>query len=100
MEAIANTAQAEAWNGDEGEQWSSHADRYDRAVAGYHEALLDAALISSGEAVLDIGCGCGQSTIDAARAAGTGRAVGIDLSRPMLRTATERSGAAGVTNAT
>jgi SAM-dependent methyltransferase len=100
MEAIANTAQADAWNGGEGDQWATHADRYDRAVAGYHEALLDAARISSGEAVLDIGCGCGQSTIDAARAAGTGRAVGIDLSRPMLRTASERSRAAGVTNAT
>ena len=100
MEAIANTAQAEAWNGGEGEHWSNHADRYDRAVAGYHAALLDAARISGGEAVLDIGCGCGQSTIDAGRAASEGTAVGIDLSRPMLRTATERGRVAGVTNAT
>jgi SAM-dependent methyltransferase len=100
METIANTAQAEAWNGDEGEHWASHADRYDHAVAGYHRALLDAARISAGEAVLDIGCGCGQSTIDAGRAADTGKAVGIDLSKPMLRTATERSQAAGIMNVT
>jgi SAM-dependent methyltransferase len=100
MEAFANTAQAEAWNGGEGEHWSSHADRYDRAVAGYHEALLDAARISSGEAVLDIGCGCGQSTIDAGRAASPGKALGIDLSQPMLHTATERCRAEGITNAT
>jgi SAM-dependent methyltransferase len=100
MSAIANRAQAEAWNGGEGEHWSSNADRYDRAVAGYHEALLDVAGISSGEAVLDIGCGCGQSTIDAGRAAGAGRAVGIDLSRPMLQMATDRSRDAGITNVT
>lgn len=100
MGTIANTAQAEAWNGSEGEHWASHADRYDRAVAGYHAALLDAACISSGEAVLDIGCGCGQSTVDAGRAAGPGKALGIDLSQPMLHAATERCRVAGVTNAT
>jgi SAM-dependent methyltransferase len=99
MTSIANTAQATAWNGDEGRHWASHADRYDRTVAAYHRALLHAARISSGESVLDIGCGCGQSTIDAARAADSGSALGIDLSRPMLRVASDRSGAAGVTNA-
>lgn len=99
MGTIANTAQAEAWNGDEGEHWASNVDRYDRAVAGYHEALLDAARVAPGEAVLDIGCGCGQSTIDAGRAAGSGTAVGIDLSEPMLRVAAQRSEAAGVANA-
>jgi SAM-dependent methyltransferase len=100
MESIANTAQAEAWNGGEGDHWASHADRYDRGVAGHHRALLAAARISPGEAVLDIGCGCGQSTIEAGRAAASGHALGIDLSRPMLRTATERSLAVGVTNTT
>lgn len=88
---IVNVEQAKAWGGQEGRHWAEHAERYDRAVAAFHFALLDAASILLDDAILDIGCGCGQSTRDAARRAQHGHAHGIDLSTPMLRHAREQA---------
>ena len=48
--------------------------------------------------VLDIGCGCGQSTRDAARLAHEGSALGVDLSSSMLAVARRRAASEGVTN--
>ena len=41
-----NVEQAKAWDGDEGAYWATHADVFDRSVAGYHAAFLDAADIA------------------------------------------------------
>ncbi|GAA1555316.1 methyltransferase domain-containing protein [Streptomyces globosus] len=87
----ANADQARAWDGDEGAYWAAHADVFDRALRAYHDAFFDAAGIGRQEAVLDIGCGTGQTTRDAARAAVAGRAVGMDLSAAMLREARRRA---------
>lgn len=97
--AASNTEQLEAWDGGEGAYWAANADHYDRAVAAYHEALLDAASIAASERVLDIGCGTGQTTRDAARAATAGSALGVDLSSRMLEEARRRAEAEGLTDA-
>jgi len=92
MTGIVNTAQAEAWNGYEGEHWAAHADRYDAVNSGFNEYLLVRA--GPDDRVLDIGCGNGQLTrLAAARAR---FALGVDLSGPMLATA--RARAAGLPN--
>jgi SAM-dependent methyltransferase len=50
----------------------------------------------SGARVLDVGCGTGATTLAAARRLGArGRAVGIDLSEPMIALARERASHAG-----
>ena len=85
--APANTEQARAWDGDEGAYWAAHAEHFDRAVAAYHGTFMAACGIASGERVLDIGCGTGQTTRDAARAAGPGTAFGVDLSARMIELA-------------
>jgi SAM-dependent methyltransferase len=97
---IANPEQAAAWNGHEGEHWTEHADRYDRASWRHRAHLVNADLISSTDAVLDIGCGTGKSTREAARLASHGSAVGADLSAVMLDRAREISAAEGLTNVT
>ena len=99
MTGISNTDCFEAWNGDSGERWAREADSRDRVLASVADALLEAATLRPGEDVLDLGCGCGSTTIAAARAiADRGNACGIDLSAPMLDIARQRRERAGVTN--
>ncbi|HVL27320.1 MAG TPA: class I SAM-dependent methyltransferase [Acidimicrobiales bacterium] len=96
----ANEGQARAWDGDEGEYWAAHADWFETALAGYDPALLAAAAIEAGHAVLDLGCGTGVTTRAAARAAGPGgEALGIDLSSQMVAEGRRRAEAEGLANA-
>lgn len=94
-----NLDQLRSWDGDEGAYWSAHADAFDAAVRDYHPLLMRAAAIGADDRILDVGCGAGQTTIDAARATVTGRALGVDLSGPLLRVARTRAVAGGVANA-
>lgn len=91
MAGIVNTHQSEARNGYEGRHWADHHDRYDALNSTYNERLLDAAGVGGQSRVLDIGCGNGQVTRQAARRASQGSALGVDLSGPMLATARRRS---------
>jgi SAM-dependent methyltransferase len=93
----ANAEQARRWNGDSGRNWIAHRERH---LAGHQRLvrhLFAAAAICPGEHVLDVGCGCGETTIAAARAAR--RALGLDLSGPMLRVARRLAAEAGTANA-
>jgi SAM-dependent methyltransferase len=94
-----NVEQAKAWDGGEGAYWAAHADHFDRTVAAYHLPFLDAAAIGAGEQVLDIGCGTGQTTRDAAGRAPAGGALGVDLSAEMIGLARRLATAQGVGNA-
>ena len=53
----------------------------------------------AGERILDIGCGCGQTTLELARRVGpAGYVVGVDVSQPMLSLARQRASQLGFTN--
>ncbi len=97
-EQIANVDQAAAWNGPEGEGWASDWEIFDRSIAFYQERLAEAAAVTDGERVLDVGCGNGQSTRQAAAATPSGSALGIDLSGPMLERARSLAAEEGLTN--
>ncbi len=90
-----NAAQLGAWDGAQGAHWAAQADRFDRAVARYDEPFLAAAGLRPGDRVLDVGCGTGRTTRDAARI--TGSAVGVDLSSAMLDVARRRAAEEGLT---
>jgi ubiquinone/menaquinone biosynthesis C-methylase UbiE len=89
---IANTEQFAAWNGDSGRRWTADPDRRDDVIADIGDLLLGAARLMPGERVLDIGCGCGATTLAAARQVKPGgAALGVDLSAPMLTVARDRA---------
>jgi SAM-dependent methyltransferase len=67
--------------------------------AAYHLPFLNTAGIRAGDRVLDIGCGTGQTTRDAARRASAGGALGVDLSAEMIALARRLATAEGVGNA-
>src|SRR5688572_17562144 len=82
---IVNVEQAAAWDGLDGQYWAEHQARFDQTIRPHHVPLMAAAAIAAGERVLDIGCGNGLTSRDAARATGPGgEVVGVDLSGPML----------------
>jgi SAM-dependent methyltransferase len=95
-----NAGQLRAWDGDEGDYWADNAEFFDRSIAVYHGQLMATAAIGERDRVLDVGCGTGQATRDAARAASAGSALGVDLSSSMLDLARRRASDEGVTNAT
>ncbi|MBS2962002.1 methyltransferase domain-containing protein [Actinocrinis puniceicyclus] len=94
----ASAAQSEAWNGASGQHWVEYRDRHEAQLRNFLPPLLAAADIAAGEHVLDVGCGCGCTTLHAARAAADGHALGVDLSEPMLAEARRRAAAEGVAN--
>ncbi|MDT5267307.1 MAG: hypothetical protein QOI90_3933, partial [Mycobacterium sp.] len=66
----------------------------------HNELFRDATRVGTGDRVLDIGCGTGQSTREAARAAAAGSALGVDTSAPMLERARQLSDDEGLANIT
>ncbi|HSG91729.1 MAG TPA: methyltransferase domain-containing protein [Pseudomonadales bacterium] len=87
-----NAAQDEYWNGQAGLTWVEAQDRLDAMLAPISRQVLERAAAQAGERVVDIGCGCGDTTL---ALAATGAAVwGIDLSAAMLARAKAR--AAGI----
>ena len=73
---------------------------YDAELRLHNELFGAAARVGSHDRVLDVGCGTGQSTREAARAAVSGNVVGVDLSGPMLDRARQLSDDQGLANIT
>jgi SAM-dependent methyltransferase len=86
-----NEQQLARWNGTNGEFWATQQARLDRTLAPVMEPLLAFAAPRSGTTVIDVGCGCGATTVELADAVGpSGRVLGVDISEPMLALARER----------
>ena len=73
---------------------------YDAELQRHNEVLRRAAGVQLRDNVLDIGCGSGQTTRQAARAAQAGSALGVDVSEPAIERARDIAVAEGLHNAT
>jgi SAM-dependent methyltransferase len=92
-----NQGQVHAWNGGESVHYVTHADRYDRQLAMFTSALVNRAAPAADDVVLDVGCGCGVTTLMLADRAQ--RVLGLDISHPLVEIANRRAFDAGVDNA-
>jgi SAM-dependent methyltransferase len=87
----ANTAQIDYWNAHVGRTWAEHHEALDRQIQPLGDVALEALAPVSGERILDIGCGCGETTLALGQSVGPdGMVEGIDVSGPMLEIARRR----------
>ncbi len=88
-----NAEQIEFWNGATGVTWAARAQRMDELLAPISDAVIAQANCTATDRVLDVGCGCGDTSL---RMAATGaRVSGVDISAPMLERARQRARAEG-----
>ena len=87
-----NAEQIAYWNGPGGKHWTARQDVMDALLAPVSNALMDRAAVAPGERVIDVGCGCGATTLELTRRVGpSGQVLGLDISGPMLTQARERA---------
>src|SRR5690554_3868871 len=87
-----NAEQIDYWNSDTGERWARYQDRLDAMLQPFSDAVLELARLKPFARIMDIGCGCDATTLDAATRVGTsGRALGVDISAPMIARARARA---------
>jgi SAM-dependent methyltransferase len=80
------------WNEVQGPKWVRLQERIEPTLAPIGKATVDRLAPQPGEHILDVGSGCGQTSLMIAeRVAPNGSVTGIDISRPMLEHARERA---------
>ena len=98
LEAIGpNAEQIQYWNDLAGSKWVAYQGLLDAQIRPLGLLAMERAAISPGERVLDVGCGCGDTTLEIARRVGpTGSVVGADISTVMLERARQMAHGAGI----
>jgi SAM-dependent methyltransferase len=102
LEAVGpNAAQIDYWNAAGGASWVAQQDTLDAELQTWGETAMAALAPTPGERLIDVGCGCGATTLMLAERVGANGAVlGADISAPMLELARRRAAAAGLAQAT
>ncbi len=87
-----NAEQIDYWNAAAGQTWARLQDKLDRQIEPLGLEAIRALAPMADERILDVGCGCGQTTFElAARVGVSGHVTGLDISTPMLAVARARS---------
>ena len=98
-EPAANADQIAYWNAQAGETWVGQQDRLDRQLDPLGLTAMATLDLAADERVIDIGCGCGQTSLELASEIGPdGTVLGVDISGPMLDVARRRAGQANLPN--
>ena len=87
-----NEPQIEYWNKVAGPKWVALSDRINGQIEPLGQAAMERLSLKEGEQVLDVGCGCGPTSLELAQRVGaSGRVLGVDVSEVMLAEARSRS---------
>ena len=80
-----NELQKAMWNGRAGASWVRHNSLLETLLGEPGHVCMDSLRLIPGMRILDVGCGCGNQTLDlAARLDTSSLVTGIDISEPML----------------
>ena len=94
-----NKNQKDFWSGKGGDIWVERQNAMDTMLSPLGEAALNKLDFNEEENVLDIGCGCGHTTLNIAKRIGpSGNVTGLDISEPMLKRAKESADEMSITN--
>ena len=94
-----NADQIAFWGGKAGEKWVRYQIEQDATIRPFGERAMEAAAVAPGERIVDVGCGCADTTLALADRVGpAGAVVGVDVSAVMLDRA--RARAAGLDTVT
>ena len=97
--ALPNETQRERWNQETGTRWLERHAMINEQIAPFGHRAMERGGIRPGERLLDVGCGCGETTAElASRVGPTGAVVGIDISAPLIRFARTLVKEAGPSN--
>ncbi|HEY4057339.1 MAG TPA: methyltransferase domain-containing protein [Kofleriaceae bacterium] len=88
---MSNKEQIELWAGASGDTWVKQQTKLDNQLGTLGMAAMAALSPSRGEVIGDIGCGAGQTTQQLTERVGPdGRALGVDVSTPLVALAKQR----------
>lgn len=87
------------WQGSAAARWLSEQVRLDELLKPFGQAAQMTLAATSGEWIVDVGCGAGTTSFELAEIVGPSAGVyGIDISEPLLKRAKERAQDAGIRN--
>ncbi|MDB3994904.1 methyltransferase domain-containing protein [Gammaproteobacteria bacterium] len=84
-----NIKQKQFWSGAGGDVWVDKQREMDIMLNPLGERAIQGLDLSGEKKILDIGCGCGATTLEIAQAVTQGEVIGVDISEPMLERATK-----------
>ena len=98
MTKPANAEQIAHWNDAMGRTWAMLHERLDRQLDPIGRAAMVKAGFVAGDIVLDVGCGCGETTLEIAGKVGPGQVIGVDASAMLLDIARQAAAAKELAN--
>ena len=93
-----NIKQKQFWSGAGGDVWVDKQREMDIMLNPLGERVIQGLDLKEETKILDIGCGCGATTLEIAKIVNQGEVIGVDISEPMLERATKTASDMMLTN--